>query len=480
MDLDRTIHEPARLRLMMILSGVEMADFAFLLAAIGLTKGNLSSHMSRLEQAGYVEIGKSFNGKVPHTEYRLTRDGRAALSDYWKSLDEMQQPVPDDEKWMRRALELAARGKGRVEPNPPVGAVIVKNGKVIGEGFHDRFGGPHAEIHAMVAARGRGCRDATLYVTLEPCTGSGPEKKTPPCCDAIVKAGFRRAVIGARDPTGAPAVPQLEATGISVTCGVLEPECHRLIAPFLKLHTQKKPYVIAKWAMTADGKIATVTGDAKWISSESSRALVHQWRNEVDAVLVGIGTVRRDDPLLTCRLPEGRSPLRVILDANASLPPESRLVRSAKEAPLLVACLDSAPEESCRRLADAGCRVLRFGGEPKRVDVEELLCRLGEEKLTNLMVEGGAEVLGYLFDHRLVDEVRIFISPKLISGAAAPGPLAGAGIRAMSDALMLESVEWQNVGPDMLITSELSDLSDASDGSDDKQKGAHSCKTEIG
>ena len=425
MDLDRTIHEPARLRLMMILSGVEMADFAFLLAAIGLTKGNLSSHMSRLEQAGYVEIGKSFNGKVPHTEYRLTRDGRAALSDYWKSLDEMQQPVPDDEKWMRRALELAARGKGRVEPNPPVGAVIVKNGKVIGEGFHDRFG-------------------------------------------------------GARDPTGAPAVPQLEATGISVTCGVLEPECHRLIAPFLKLHTQKKPYVIAKWAMTADGKIATVTGDAKWISSESSRALVHQWRNEVDAVLVGIGTVRRDDPLLTCRLPEGRSPLRVILDANASLPPESRLVRSAKEAPLLVACLDSAPEESCRRLADAGCRVLRFGGEPKRVDVEELLCRLGEEKLTNLMVEGGAEVLGYLFDHRLVDEVRIFISPKLISGAAAPGPLAGAGIRAMSDALMLESVEWQNVGPDMLITSELSDLSDASDGSDDKQKGAHSCKTEIG
>ena len=361
----------------------------------------------------------------------------------------MAHELENDERWMRRALALAARGKGRVEPNPPVGAVIVREGQLIGEGYHEQFGGPHAEVNAMAAAGT--CEGATLYVTLEPCTGV--HKKTPPCCDAVVKAGFRRVVIGMRDPTQEPAVPRLQAAGIEVTCGVLEGECRRLIAPFLKLHRHGIPYVIAKWAMTADGKIATVKGDSKWISSDTSRELVHQWRNEVDAVLVGIGTVRQDDPFLTCRISGGRNPLRVVLDAQASLSLQSRLVASLDEAPVLVACLETAPSDACTKLSDAGCRVLRLSGERGRVDVEALLQQLGRDRITNLIVEGGGEVLSHFFERGLVDEVRIFIAPKLIGGAAAPTPLSGTGIERMADAIQLEQVEWQPIGPDILLAA---------------------------
>jgi len=379
-------------------------------------------------------------------------DCRAALSDNDTANRRRQETggtdmLSDDEQFMRRALALAARGRGRAEPNPLVGAVVVKDGCVRGEGFHQRFGEAHAEINAIRAA-GTACKDGTLYVTLEPCTGR--HKKTPPCCDAVIKAGLGRVVIGARDPTQEPAVPRLEAAGIAVTCAVLEPQCRRMIAPFLKLQTEGKPYVIAKWAMTADGKIATVTGDARWISAADSRKLVHQWRGEVDAVLVGIGTVKADNPLLTCRIPEGRNPKRVVLDSNAALSPDSKLVRSTHEAPLLVACLESAPEAACRRLTEAGCRVLRLRGRNERVDVDELLARLGEMRVTNLLVEGGAEVFSGLFEHQMVDEVRIFVAPKLAGGTGRT-PVAGAGIRLMGDAIQLEYFEWQRVGPDILL-----------------------------
>jgi diaminohydroxyphosphoribosylaminopyrimidine deaminase/5-amino-6-(5-phosphoribosylamino)uracil reductase len=363
---------------------------------------------------------------------------------------------PSDIRWMRRALELAARGRGRVEPNPPVGAVIVRRGKLIGEGFHERFGGPHAEIRAMEAASSRAragdpCRGATLYVTLEPCTGLN--KKTPPCCDALLKAGLRRVVIGASDPTQESAAARLQAAGVAVTSGVLEEECRQMIAPFLKLRQRGMPYVIAKWAMTADGKIATVTGESRWISSEPSRSLVHQWRSQADAVLVGIGTVLRDDPLLTCRIADGRDPLRIVLDAEARIPLTSRLVATAREAPLLVACLPSVPEARRRQLADAGCRVLPFHGAANRVDAEALLRALGTERVTNLMIEGGAQVLGHFLERRLVDEVRIFIAPKLFGGAAAPSPLAGDGIASPADAIRLVNPLWTRVGEDMLLTA---------------------------
>ncbi len=375
-----------------------------------------------------------------------------------------------DLRWMRRALELAALGRGRVEPNPPVGAVIARRGKLIGEGFHERFGGPHAEIRAMDAASGA-CRGATLYVTLEPCTGL--DKKTPPCCDAVLKAGFRRVVIGASDPTQASAAARLKAAGIAVTAGALEKECRQMIAPFLKLRSLGMPYVIAKWAMTADGKIATVTGESRWISSDASRKLVHQWRNQADAVLVGIGTVLRDDPLLTCRpfdheqsrraqgdpellsqrrVSDLRNPLRIVLDAEARIPLTSRLIATAREAPLVVACLEFVPEARRRQLTDAGCRVLPLRGARGRVDAEQLLRVLGLQRITNLMVEGGAGVLADFFERRLVDEVRIFIAPKLFGGAAAPGPIAGEGIASPADALKLDSPVWTPVGEDMLLT----------------------------
>ena len=391
---------------------------------------------------------------MPSQAFAEEREGNPAPKRLTPSFPSPIMPVMenrqvDDEHWMRRALELAATGTGRVEPNPCVGAVIVKDGRVVGEGFHERFGGPHAEVNVMQAA-GDACADSTLYVTLAPCTGRA--KKTPPCCDAVIRAAFRRVVIGALDPTQEPAVPLLESAGIEVIHGVLAADCERLIAPFLKLHTLGKPYVIAKWAMTADGKIATATGDSKWISCEASREQVHQWRNQVDAVLVGIGTVRHDDPLLTCRIPGGRNPRRIVLDSHAGLALTSRLVATAAEAPLLVACLDSAPEAACRELSDAGCTVIKLKNRGRHVDADALLSRLGDDQITNLMVEGGGTVLAHFFEHELVDEVRVFIAPKVIGGAAAPSPLMGRGISSMADALKLSHVRWTPVGDDMLMT----------------------------
>lgn len=355
--------------------------------------------------------------------------------------------MTNHEKWMRRALELAAQGRGRVEPNPPVGAVIVRNGRVIAEGWHERFGGPHAEAHAIANAAGD-TSGATLYVTLEPCTGL--KKKTPPCSDAVLRAGFRTVVIGASDPTQEPAADRLRAAGIEVVTGVLATECARMVAPFLKLKLNKRPWVIAKWAMSADGRIATATGDSRWISSEPSRAIVHEWRNQIDAILVGIGTVRRDDPELTCRLPGGRNPARIVLDTNATLSTEMRLVRTIDKAPLIVACLETSPETARRRLTDAGCRVLALPARDRRVDADALLLALGAKNVTNLMVEGGPTVLGNFFDRRLVDELRLFIAP-LIIGGAAPGPVTGVGAKALADGLRFGFASWEAVGKDVLV-----------------------------
>jgi diaminohydroxyphosphoribosylaminopyrimidine deaminase/5-amino-6-(5-phosphoribosylamino)uracil reductase len=360
--------------------------------------------------------------------------------------------MSEDERWMRRAIELASRGKGRVEPNPPVGAVIVRNGEIIGEGWHEKFGGPHAEVRAMESA-GRGCSGATLYVTLEPCTGR--DKKTPPCRDAVIEAGLGRVVIGSRDTTREPAAPAIQAAGIEVVTGVLEKECRRLIAPFLKLKHLGMPWVIAKWAMTADGRTATTAGESKWISSEESRTLAHRWRNEVDAVLVGAGTVRRDDPLLTCRMTGGRDPARVVVDSSASLSTESALARSVADAPLILACAEAAPEERCRELAGLGVRILRCPDRNGRVDLEALLRELGKEQMTNLLVEGGGHVMGEFFDRRTVDEVRIFIAPKLFGGESAFPPIRGVGIKSAAEAVTLVNVAWRQVGEDMLLCGDV-------------------------
>lgn len=357
------------------------------------------------------------------------------------------------EKYMRRALELAASGKGRVEPNPPVGAVIVKEGKIVGEGKHERFGGPHAEVNAIASA-GAACSGAVLYVTLEPCTGNN--KKTPPCCDAVIAAGFSHVVIGTLDTTRESCVSRLQTAGIDVTVGVLEPECQRLIVPFMKLTHHGLPWVIAKWAMTADGRTATSTGESKWISSEESRQLVHQWRNEVDAILVGAGTARRDDPQLTCRIPGGRNPIRVIVDSSATLSPESALIKSLPEAPLILACTDSASEERCRHLADLGATILHCPQRDGRVDLEFLLRQLGARKITNLLVEGGGRIMGEFFDRRFIDEIRVFIAPKLFGGDSAHSPVGGAGIPHADDAMQPVNSTWRQVGRDMLLCADIS------------------------
>lgn len=360
----------------------------------------------------------------------------------------MADRTENDKRHMRRALELAAQGLGKVEPNPMVGAVVVRDDWIVGEGFHEFFGGPHAEPNAISAA-GKTSHGATLYVTLEPCTGTN--KKTPPCCDAIIAAGISRVVIGVRDTTQQPAIPRLRAAGIEITAGVLEEDCRALIAPFLKLKQQGRPFVIAKWAMTADGKIATAAGDSKWISSEESRTLTHQWRGQVQAILVGAETARKDNPLLTCRVPGGRQPLRIVLDSNATLSPDSQLVRSITDAPLMVACHQSAPAANRKHLVDAGCRVVALPGENNRPDPEALLDILGKEEITYLLVEGGSETLTTFFDKQLIDEIRAFIAPKLAGGHNAPGPIHGAGIAAMSDALALTRVQWTPIGPDILL-----------------------------
>jgi len=315
---------------------------------------------------------------------------------------------------MRRALELARRGEGRVEPNPMVGAVICgPGGAIVAEGWHNRFGEPHAEAMAIAAA-GEAARGGTLYVTLEPCCHHG---KTPPCSEAIIAAGIRRVVVAAGDPfpeVAGGGIAALEAAGISVEVGLLAADAERLTAPFRRLVTSGRPWVIAKWAASLDGRLAAAPGGDRWISSPESRELVHRLRGRMDAILVGIGTALADDPLLTAR-PEGpRRALRIVLDSRGRLPLESRLVRSARDWPLLVAVGPEAAADRLLALEAAGCEVWQGLPDDPGERFEKLLAELGRRRLTNLLVEGGAEVFGTLFRRGLVDEAYAFTAPRLL------------------------------------------------------------------
>ena len=341
---------------------------------------------------------------------------------------------------MRRALELAQRGIGFVEPNPAVGAVIVSDdGRVVGEGWHERFGGPHAEVKALAAA-GEAARGATLFVTLEPCCHFG---KTPPCTRAVIAAGIRRVVVAAGDPAAhvnGGGIAELRAAGVDVEVGMMADDARRLIAPFAKLMTTGFPWVHAKWAMTLDGKIASKTGSSRWITNEASRAVVHQLRGRMDAIIVGIGTVLADDPLLTARPPGPRTPMRIVFDSTARTPLESQLVRTARDVPTMVVVTPHAPQDRCAALRAAGVQVLAtFEDSTGHSDLAAMLYALGHLRLTNVLVEGGGQVLGYCFDVGvIIDEVHTFIAPKLIGGAAAPSPIAGEGLADMTDALRLD------------------------------------------
>jgi diaminohydroxyphosphoribosylaminopyrimidine deaminase/5-amino-6-(5-phosphoribosylamino)uracil reductase len=336
-------------------------------------------------------------------------------------------PADADLRFLRRAIELSQAGRGRAEPNPLVGAVVVRDGRVIGEGFHQRFGGPHAEMEALAACR-ESPAGATVYVTLEPCCHHG---KTPPCTDALIAAKVARVVFAVIDPF--PKVAgggrrALEAAGIAVECGLLAEEAVAANAPYFKRLALGRPYVIAKWAQTATGELVLRDGVAggaesgehlpRWISNETSRRRVHELRDRVDAILIGIGTALADDPRLTTRLPDraGRNPRRFVLDAACRLPIRSKTAQTARQTPTTVVC--AAAGEGHRRvgdgpgdrLASAGVELLPLAAVEGKIDLGELLDALGRREITNLLVEGGPTVLSSFFAGNLVDEVELFIA----------------------------------------------------------------------
>ncbi|MEX0717513.1 MAG: bifunctional diaminohydroxyphosphoribosylaminopyrimidine deaminase/5-amino-6-(5-phosphoribosylamino)uracil reductase RibD [Planctomycetaceae bacterium] len=371
----------------------------------------------------------------------------------------MAVPFADPPAVMRRALELAASARGCVEPNPMVGAVIVDEAlRPVGEGRHERFGGPHAEVAALDDA-GDQARGATLFVTLEPCRHFG---KTPPCTRAVIAAGIRRVVVAMEDPSPHAAgrgIAELRAAGIEVEVGLSSSEAERLVAPFVKRVRTGRPWVHAKWAMTLDGKIATRTGSSRWISNDRSRAVAHGLRGRMDAIVIGGRTAERDDPLLTARPPGPRVPTRIVVDRDAGLSPDSQLVRTLAEAPLLVVASPEATEENVRRLTAAGVEVLRLAiGEAGDAHAPEialpvaaLLDELGRREMTNVLVEGGGELLGAFFDAGEIDEAHVFIAPKLVGGRGAVTPLAGIGLAEMPAAFALDQPQVELLAGDVYI-----------------------------
>ena len=374
----------------------------------------------------------------------------------------MDGPSEIDLRHLERALELAERGRGAVGSNPLVGAVVAKGETVLGEGFHERFGGPHAEVNALQAAAGADLRDATLYVTLEPCAHHG---KTPPCTDAILAAGIKRVVVGSDDPSEKASGRGLgilrdEGVEVVVAGGEVAQRARLLNQPFRKHARVGRPWVLLKLAMTLDGKVATKAGDSQWISGEASRRLAHSWRAELGAVVVGIGTALADDPLLTARpdgvpLPADRQPYRVVFDSLARLPVGSKLVASAGEAPLVLIASRAAARSDLDALEAAGVTVLVAAGENEPARVTAALELLGDMGINAVLLEGGPRLAGAFFDAGEVDEVRLFLAPLLLGGRAARDPLEGEGVERIAEAVRALTFSWEPVGEDLLITARL-------------------------
>jgi len=358
----------------------------------------------------------------------------------------------EDIEYMRRAMELAERGVGFTNPNPMVGAVIVKGGKVVGEGWHERCGEWHAERNAFknctVSAKG-----ATMYVTLEPCCHYG---KTPPCTEAIIEHGIARVVVGMEDPNPLVAgkgIALLREAGIEVVCGVEEEALREQNRVFLKYISTKLPWVAMKTAMTLDGKIATRTGDSKWITGAEARAYVHELRHRFMAIVVGIGTAVADDPLLNCRI-EGhgvRQPIRVVVDSNARLSLDSQLVKTVGEYRTIVAHTRFAPEERVKALRETGVEMLLCKEKEGLVDVRNLLELLGQSGIDSILLEGGGSLNYTFLTEGLADELYAFIAPKIVGGMNAKTPVEGAGMERMADAINLELKNVLNIGDDVLL-----------------------------
>jgi diaminohydroxyphosphoribosylaminopyrimidine deaminase/5-amino-6-(5-phosphoribosylamino)uracil reductase len=359
---------------------------------------------------------------------------------------------------MEEALSLAMRGRGEVEPNPRVGALALRDGEVVGRGFHRWFGAPHAEVEALADARARGARADTVVVNLEPC--STPEgvdgKKTPPCTRALLAAGISRVVIGMRDPDPrhhGRGVAELAAAGVEVVEDVLGERCRAINAPFARGLALDRPWTISKWAMTLDGKTAAANGTSKWISGEASRRKVHELRSRVDAVVIGARTARVDDPELTVRHVAGEQPARIVVDPGAQLDERSRLVQTIGTASLWILTSTAADPARLARLRGVGVQTVQVppADAPDRLQLAEAWRELRRRGLRRVLFEGGGGLAAQLMAADCIDQVQCFIAPKLVGGRASPSPLGGVGRASMAEAWRLEDLHWQPCGEDLLV-----------------------------
>lgn len=357
-----------------------------------------------------------------------------------------------DKKYMRIALELAKKGIGYTKQNPLVGAVIVKNGKIIGEGYHQVYGSHHAEVNAIQNAT-EDVKGATMYVTLEPCSHYG---KTPPCANYIVEKGIKRVVVALEDPNpevSGKGINILRDSGIEVVTGILEEESRKLNEIFIKYIRTKLPFCIVKTAMTLDGKIATSTGDSKWITNEESRKYVHLLRHRVSAIMVGIGTVLQDNPYLNTRLEEGlgSDPIRIIVDTHARIPLEANVLDNKSSSRTIIATTELASKEKLRKLEDKGAEIIITPLRNNQVDLNYLINALGERGIDSILLEGGSELNYSAIEAGIVDKVNIFIAPKFIGGREAKTPVGGLGKELMKDAVLLSGIQIHKFGEDIMI-----------------------------
>lgn len=354
-----------------------------------------------------------------------------------------------DETYMRLALNLAEKGRGVVNPNPMVGAVIVKNGIIIGQGYHEKYGDSHAEVNAFKDAIEDTC-GATLYVNLEPCSHYG---NTPPCVDKIIEKKIKRVVIGILDPNPLVAgrgVKRLKEAGIEVRVGVLEKCCFRLNEIFMKYISIKEPFVIMKTAMSLDGKIATTYGESKWITGETARENVHNLRKNVMGIMVGVNTIIKDNPELTCRVEGGKNPIRIILDSSLRIPLNSKVIVDGKSR-TIIATTEEAKKDKIDILVDHGIEVVTISSLNGQVNLQELMTKLGEMNIDSILLEGGGTLNFSAIKAGIVDKVQIYISPKFIGGEIAKTPVEGIGIRSLQEAYRAENITTTMVGEDILI-----------------------------
>ncbi len=359
----------------------------------------------------------------------------------------------NDCDYMKLALQLAEKGRGRVAPNPMVGAIIVKDGEIIGRGWHEEYGQPHAERNALDSCT-KSPKGAAMYVTLEPCCHYG---KQPPCTEAIINAGIKKVIVGSIDPNplmSGKGIQILRECGIEVKENVLKEDCDRLNEVFFHYIKTKRPFVIMKYAMTMDGKIASYTGASKWITGEAARSHAHKQRGCCRAIMAGVGTVLADDPLLSCRISGGRNPIRIICDTNLRTPITAQVIQTAREIPTILAVCH-ADKEKWLAYEKEGCRILHLREKDGHVDLQQLMVELGQDGIDSILLEGGGTLNWSALKSGIVQKVQAYIAPKLFGGQAAITPIEGLGVSSPADAFRLKDSRITKLGQDFLIESEV-------------------------